>query len=61
MYNEIFKRIDSTEQEYLEFLDTVCNIESPTANKAAVDEVGKCFIEVARARGWACPLRAISS
>ena len=52
MYNEIFKRIDSTEQEYLEFLDTVCNIESPTANKAAVDEVGKCFIEVARARGW---------
>ena len=52
MYNDIFKTIDSIEEEYIAFLDNVCNIESPTSNKKGVDEVGKCFIEVAKERGW---------
>ena len=52
MYNEIFKRIDNIENDYISFLDKVCNIESPTSSKAGVDEVGKCFIEVAKERGW---------
>ena len=52
MYNDIFKTIDSIEEEYIAFLDKVCNIESPTSNKAGVDAVGRCFIEVAEERGW---------
>ncbi len=52
MYNDIFQKIDSLEQEYLNFLDDVCNIESPTPNKKAVDEVGKLFIEAAKKHGW---------
>lgn len=52
MYNEIFKGIDSLENEYVAFLDKVCNIESPTSNKAGVDEVGRCFIEEAKRLGF---------
>ena len=52
MYNDIFKAIESSEQEYLEFLDKVCNIESPTSNKTGVDEVGRCFIDVAKKLGF---------
>ena len=52
MYNEIFKGIDSLENEYIAFLDKVCNIESPTSNKAGVDEVGRCFIEEAKRLGF---------
>ncbi len=52
MYNEIFKGIDSLENEYVAFLDKVCNIESPTSNKAGVDEVGRCFIEEAQRLGF---------
>ena len=52
MYTRIFKEIDSIEGEYLRFLDEVCNIESPTSNKAAVDKVGLCFTEVAKRLGW---------
>ena len=52
MYTKIFEKIDSIESEYLRFLDKVCNIESPTSNKAAVDKVGVCFTEVAKRLGW---------
>lgn len=52
MYNEIFEQLNIIENEYISFLDKVCNIESPTSSKSAVDEVGKCFREVAHERGW---------
>lgn len=52
MYADIFKKIDSFENEYIAFLDDVCNIESPTSNKKAVDEVGRLFIKAANERGW---------
>ena len=52
MYNEIFTGIDSLENEYIAFLDKVCNIESPTSNKAGVDEVGRCFIAEAKRLGF---------
>ena len=52
MYTDIFQAIDSMEKEYLDFLTNVCNIESPTADKKAVDEVGKLFIEAAKKHGW---------
>ncbi len=52
MYSAIFKQIDNVEDEYISFLDKVCNIESPTSNKAGVDTVGRCFIEAANRFDW---------
>ena len=44
---KLFTYIDSLEQKYLNVLEDVCNIESPTNNKQKVDEVGNYFIEMA--------------
>lgn len=49
---EIFDRIDALEGEYLDFLEKVCNIESPTSCKAGVDAVGEVFMERARELGF---------
>ena len=43
MHKKFFERLDSLENEYVEFLAELCKIESPTEDKAAVDEAG-CFI-----------------
>lgn len=49
---KLFTYIDSLEQKYLNVLEDVCNIESPTNNKQKVDEVGNYFIEMANQKGW---------
>lgn len=48
----IFKRIDSLEKEYLEFLEEFCLIESPTDFKEGVDAAGNYVVEKAKALGW---------
>jgi glutamate carboxypeptidase len=49
---EVFKKIDELEGEYLDMLEAVCNIESPTAYKAGVDAVGALFADAAKRLGW---------
>lgn len=52
MCEELFKKIDELEDEYLSVLEDVCNIESPTTYKKGVDAVGEYFMNVARRFGW---------
>ena len=52
MCEELFKKIDELEDEYLSVLEDVCNIESPTLCKEGVDAVGEYFMNVARRFGW---------
>ena len=49
---EIFDVIDELYPKYLAFWEDVCNIESPTADKISVDEVGKCFLDWAKVIGF---------
>lgn len=48
----LFATIDSLYEKYVGFLADVCNIESPTSDKAGVDAVGRYFAEAAHQRGW---------
>ena len=49
---ELFVKIEELSENYLDMLETVCNMESPTEDKDAVDAVGRHFAEYAKARGW---------
>ncbi len=49
---KLFKEIDRLYNEYIQFWVDICNIESPTDNKAGVDECGRYFIEKAKAHNW---------
>lgn len=49
---ELFKEIDDINDKYLDFLEDVCNIESPTDYKEGVDAVGRYFLKKAQERGW---------
>ena len=48
----IFEIIDSLTDEYVNIWEDVCNIESPSVDKEAVDRVGSYFIRLAESRGW---------
>lgn len=48
----IFKRIDSMEDEYIKILEEFCLIESPTDYKAGVDEASNYIIKKSEAFGW---------
>ena len=48
----IFDKIDSLTEEYVRVWEDVCNIESPSKDKAAVDRVGQYFCDMAARRGW---------
>lgn len=50
--DKIFETIDSLEKTYISFWEDVCNIESPTNDKAGVDAVGNYFEKAAKERGW---------
>ena len=50
--NDLFKTIESLNEEYLQFLIDICSIESPTECKAGVDSVGEYIEEKARKKGW---------
>lgn len=52
MNNPLFARIDELENEYIDFWADICNIESPTEDKEAIDKVSKYIIEKAKKRGW---------
>ena len=48
----LLKTIDALQEQYLNVLEDVCNIESPTLDKAGVDACGAYFIRMAEQRGW---------
>ena len=51
-YEKLFSDIDSLGDKYIEFWKEICDIESPTADKAAVDTAGNYVVEKAKAHGW---------
>lgn len=48
----LFKTIEGLKEQYLDILEDVCNIESPTDFKTGVDEVGAFFINIAKQHNW---------
>lgn len=48
----IFGIIDTLNDRYLDVLEDVCTLESPTGDKQGVDAVGAYFIRMAREKGW---------
>lgn len=49
---EIFEKIDELYEKYLDVLEDICNIESPTLYKEGVDKVGAYFMKIAKEHGW---------
>lgn len=49
---KVLKTIDGLEKKYLDVLESVCNIESPTLFKEGVDACGRYFINMAKEKGW---------
>jgi len=49
---ELFEKIDSLNEKYIKVWEEFCNIESPTADKEAVDEAGRYLVRLAEERGW---------
>lgn len=49
---KLFEVIDGLSGEYLDILEDVCNIESPTSCKEGVDAVGSYFVKMAEKRAW---------
>lgn len=49
----VLDTIDALFEEYMTVWEDVCNLESPTADKAGVDAVGSYFETLARKKGWA--------
>ena len=45
--------VERLQAKYVDVWEEICNIESPTMNKAAVDKVGEYCIRLAKERGWA--------
>ena len=52
MNEEVFAKIDELNEKYVGVWKDVCNIESPSLDKAAVDRVGQYFTALAKERGW---------
>ena len=48
----LFDRVDALNDTYISFWEDVCNIESPTDNKAGVDAVGAYFMRWAEKLGF---------
>lgn len=59
MYNKnIYEMIHALNGEYLQILEDIANIESPTSYKEGVDAVGRYLIALAEKKGWqveVCP------
>ena len=52
MHTKLFQSIDSLSSKYVDLLEDICNIESPTSYKAGVDEVGNYCVRFAEKKGW---------
>ena len=50
--DKLFEVIDGLKDKYLDILEDICNIESPTDYKEGVDRVGKYLISIANEKGW---------
>lgn len=48
----VFDKIDALSQQYTHIWEEVCNLESPTEDKARVDAVGAYFLKMAEKQGW---------
>lgn len=48
----VFKRIDDTEQEFIKILEEFCLLESPTDYKAGVDAASNYIVKKAESFGW---------
>ena len=51
-YQSLFETIDSLYEEYLSVWEDLCNIESPTRDKAGVDAASAYLAARAEKRGW---------
>ena len=51
--------IDGLNEKYLNVLEDVCRLESPTGDKTRVDAVGAYFVRMAQAHGWQVEVRAV--
>ncbi len=49
---KLHTEIAKLQEKYISVWADVCNIESPTSDKAGVDSVGEYFIRLAREQGW---------
>ena len=49
---KLFEEIENSNNKYLDILEDVCNIESPTEYKKGVDSVGEYFLNLAKSHGW---------
>ncbi len=52
MCKELFEKIEELKELYLNILEDVCNIESPTDFKKGVDAVGAYFLDIAKRHNW---------
>ena len=48
----LFNQIDQLKDTYIKIWQDVCNLESPTADKARVDAVGRYIADWANQKGW---------
>ena len=48
---KLFAKIDELNEKYLDVLEAVCNIESPTDYKKGVDDACSYIIKIAEERG----------
>ncbi len=51
MTKKIFDKIDELTPKYLKFWEDICNMETPTMDKARIDAFGEYFIEIAKEMG----------
>ncbi len=49
---KLFEIIDELNDRYVDIWEDICNIESPTDDKAGVDAVSAYLINIARQHGW---------
>ncbi len=49
---ELFEIIDKLTPKYIKFWEDICNIETPTMDKARIDAFSNYFIEIAKEKGW---------
>ncbi|MBO5099607.1 MAG: M20/M25/M40 family metallo-hydrolase [Clostridia bacterium] len=49
---KLFEKIDELSDKYLDVLENVCNIESPTDYKEGVDKACRYITDIAEKRGW---------
>lgn len=52
MITKVFRKIEDLHAQYVDVWEDICNLESPSYDKAGVDRVGSYFQELAKARGW---------